>query len=125
MMFYTAPLTDPGSGNTLLSGVAWVRNVITGTPATVVATLAVAGIGLLMLQGRLPFRRGATVILGAFIIFGAATTAKGLLELAQAGGSEYEAAQGPVGSELPPPAIKPPAQPQAYDPYGGASVPIS
>lgn len=124
MTFYTAPLTDPGSGNALLSGVTWVRDAITGTTASVVATLAVAGIGLLMLQGRLPLRRGATVILGAFVIFGAATTAEGLLALAQAGGSEYDA-QGPVSSELPPPAIKPPAQSQAYDPYGGASVPIS
>lgn len=125
MTFYIAPLTDPGTGNTLLSGVTWIRDIMTGTTATVVTTLAVAGIGLLMLQGRLPLRRGATVILGALVIFGAATTVEGLLVLAQAGGSEYDVPQEPAGSEFPPPAIKPPAQPQAYDPYAGASVLIS
>ena len=49
-----------------------------GTVATVVAVIAVAVVGLMMLTGRMNWRYGATVILGCFILFGAASIVAGI-----------------------------------------------
>ena len=46
--------------------------------ATTAAVIAVAVVGLMMLTGRIDWRRGLTVILGAFILFGAATIVAGI-----------------------------------------------
>lgn len=51
---------------------------------TVVAIIAVASVGFLMLTGRMSWRYGATVILGCFILFGAASIVGGIQ--ASAGG---------------------------------------
>jgi type IV secretion system protein VirB2 len=44
----------------------------------VVAVIAVASVGFLMLTGRINWRYGATVILGCFILFGAASIVGGI-----------------------------------------------
>src|SRR3546814_10252145 len=49
-----------------------------GTVATVVAVIAVATVGFMMLTGRINWRYGATVILGCFILFGAASIVAGI-----------------------------------------------
>lgn len=115
---YPADL-QPDSGAALVGAVDWLRDVLLGSIATSVAILAVAGVGLLMLSGRVPIRRGATVIVGCFVLFSAATIADGLLS----------AAQGQEDFVPPPPAAPQPAytpvvpKPEPYDPYAGASVP--
>jgi type IV secretion system protein VirB2 len=43
-----------------------------------VAVIAVAVVGFLMLTGRINWRYGATVIVGCFILFGAATIVGGI-----------------------------------------------
>lgn len=109
---------DPGSGTALHSAVEWVCGVLLGTTATVVATLAIAGVGYLLLMGRLPIQRGASVILGCFILFSARQVASGLLA-ASAGGAEPafpSTAQAP-GYATPAVSL------EGYDPYSGAAVP--
>ena len=113
-------LTDPPPDSAIANGVAWMLGAALGTVATIVAVVAVATIGLLMLSGRLELRRGITLVLGCFILFGAGGIAAGLTGFA---GTDA----------LPPPVAKPvespivsrpaPAPPAAYDPYAGAWVP--
>jgi type IV secretion system protein VirB2 len=43
-----------------------------------VAVIAVAMVGFMMLTGRMNWRFGATVILGCFILFGAASIVAGI-----------------------------------------------
>lgn len=56
-----------------------------GTVATVVAVIAVASVGFMMLTGRISWRHGATVILGCFILFGAASIVAGIQSAASTG----------------------------------------
>jgi type IV secretion system protein VirB2 len=56
-----------------------------GTVATVVVVIAVASIGFMMLTGRINWRHGATVILGCFILFGAASIVAGIQSAASTG----------------------------------------
>ena len=55
-----------------------IQGTLLGTVATVVAVIAVAVVGLMMLTGRMNWRYGATVILGCFILFGAASIVAGI-----------------------------------------------
>jgi type IV secretion system protein VirB2 len=48
----------------------------------VAAVIAIAGVGFMMLTGRLNWRYGATVILGCFIIFGASALVAGIRQTA-------------------------------------------
>lgn len=49
----------------------WMQNILLGPVATSLAVMAVAGVGFMMLTGRMNWRYGGTVIIGVFIIFGA------------------------------------------------------
>ena len=49
-----------------------------GTIATVVAVIAVAAVGFMMLTGRINWRYGATVIVGCFVLFGASSIVAGI-----------------------------------------------
>lgn len=128
MMTDRFSLADPEQSGALMAAADWVCTLVTGTPATILATLAVAAIGVLMLQGRLPLRRGVTVVLGCFVIFGASSIADGLMQITEGESSVH---QGEVirppdfvrGEPATPP--RAPPQPQLYDPYAGASVPGS
>ena len=44
----------------------------------VAAIIAIAGVGFMMLTGRMNWRHGAIVIVGCFIIFGAASIVAGI-----------------------------------------------
>ena len=70
--------TDPQGSSALLAGVQWLQGTLMGNVATAVAVMAVAAVGFMMLTGRLNWRYGATVILGCFILFGAATIVGGI-----------------------------------------------
>lgn len=69
---------DPAGSNPILNAVMWLQGTLLGNVATALAVLAVGATGLLMLTGRIDWRRGATVILGCFIVFGAAAIVAGI-----------------------------------------------
>lgn len=116
-------LADPPAASPTADSLAWVQGAALGTVATTVAIIAVATIGLLMLSGRLELRRGITVAIGCFILFGAAGVAGALTGLGSAEARpSLVAVQGPGPLEIQTRSTPPPA---AYDPYAGASVPTS
>ena len=69
---------DPAGSSPILGALTWVQGTLLGNLATTAAVIAVAVVGLLMLTGRIDWRRGLTVILGAFILFGAASIVAGI-----------------------------------------------
>ena len=79
-----ASLADPAGSGVIVGAVRWLEGTLLGTIATVVAVIAVASVGLLMLTGRINWRYGATVIIGCFILFGAASIVGGIQQTAQA-----------------------------------------
>lgn len=83
------------------------------------AIIAVAWVGFSMLEGRLTVRRGTTVVLGCFILFGAPTISRELLGLAGRDAGQTPVPDLPSGAPLQPP----PGLPPQPDPYAGASVP--
>lgn len=118
----TLPLTDPPAASPVADSLAWIQGAALGSVATTVAVIAVATIGLLMLSGRLELRRGITVVIGCFVLFGAAGVAAALTGLTGADAQRRPStAPGPgqLSSQLE--RAAPP--PDAYDPYAGASVP--
>ena len=69
---------DPQGSGVLINAVTWMQDTLLGTVATTVAVIAVAMVGFMMLTGRMDWRRGAVVILGCFILFGAASIVAGI-----------------------------------------------
>ena len=59
------------SDDPITSALAWMQGILLGPIATSLAVMAVAGVGFMMLTGRMNWRYGGTVIIGVFIIFGA------------------------------------------------------
>ena len=60
------------------AALGWLQGTLLGNVATAVAVMAVAAVGFMMLTGRLNWRFGATVIIGVFILFGAASIVAGI-----------------------------------------------
>jgi type IV secretion system protein VirB2 len=79
---YAQAPADPAGSSPILAALNWVQNTLLGNVATSAAVIAVAAVGFLMLTGRIEWRRGLTVIVGAFIIFGAVTIVAGIRSLA-------------------------------------------
>lgn len=79
-------LGDPAGSGPIVAAVRWLQGTLLGTIATVAAVIAVAVVGLMMLSGRINWRFGATVILGCFILFGAASIVAGIKSTAGLGG---------------------------------------
>ncbi|HEX8514535.1 MAG TPA: TrbC/VirB2 family protein [Allosphingosinicella sp.] len=123
-------LGDPGGSGAVVAAVQWLQNTLLGTVATTVAVICVATVGLMMLSGRVDLRRGASVVVGCFILFGASSIAAGIRSVAS---GDYV----PAAPVYAPPAERvyqvepwtPPPPPQTYvppasaDPYAGAAVP--
>jgi type IV secretion system protein VirB2 len=116
-----ASLADPVEPSVLVAAVQWLEQTMLGTLATMVAIIAVAALGFMMLTGRVDYRRGATVILGCFILFGASSIVAGI-QAALAGADQREYASVASSEPAPSPITIPPDLPR-YDPYAGASVP--
>ena len=104
----------------MLAALTWIEGTLTGSVGTSLAVLAVGWFGLALLSGQASLRRGAMVVIGCFILFGAPSLARGLMGLA--GNARDASAAAPQASLTtpPPPA---PAMPPDFDPYAGAAVP--
>lgn len=76
--------SDPAGSSPLIAALNWVQGTLLGTVATSAAVIAIAVVGFLMLSGRMEWRRGVIVIVGAFIIFGAVSIVAGIRSLAGA-----------------------------------------
>jgi type IV secretion system protein VirB2 len=73
---------DPAGSGPILGAIGWLQGTLLGNVATAVAVIAVAGVGFGMLTGRINWRYGATVVLGLFILFGAASIVGGIRSVA-------------------------------------------
>lgn len=71
-------VNDPAGSSPLVAALDWVQGTLLGNLATTAAVIAVAAVGFLMLTGRMEWRRGLTVIVGCFVIFGAASIVAGI-----------------------------------------------
>lgn len=69
---------NPQGSGVIVNAVQWLQGTLLGTVATVVAVIAIASVGFLMLTGRINWRHGAVVVLGCFILFGAASIVAGI-----------------------------------------------
>jgi type IV secretory pathway VirB2 component (pilin) len=127
---YSQTLLDPPGSHPLVAAIGWLQGTMLGTVATTLAVIAVAAVGMMMLTGRINLRRGASVVFGCFILFGASSIAGGIQSAVAA--ADFGSAplpplyQPPV--EAPPPVptappATPPAKPPPNDPYAGAALP--
>jgi type IV secretory pathway VirB2 component (pilin) len=69
---------DPQGSGVIVNAFGWLQGTLLGTVATVAAVIAVAAVGFMMLTGRLNWRHGGVVILGCFVLFGAASIVGGI-----------------------------------------------
>ena len=77
---YAAP--DPAGSGPIAGAVDWLQGTLLGNVATAVAVIAVAAVGFMMLTGRVNWKYGATVVMGLFILFGAASIVGGIRSVA-------------------------------------------
>jgi type IV secretion system protein VirB2 len=73
---------DPAGSSPIIAALDWVQGTLLGNLATTAAVIAVAAVGFLMLTGRIDWRRGLTVVIGCFILFGAVSIVAGIRSLA-------------------------------------------
>lgn len=76
-----------GGSPSILAALAWLQGTLLGSIAIGLCIIAVAWVGFLMLQGRLPVREGARVIVGCFVLLGAPVIASGFLGFWQSSAS--------------------------------------
>jgi type IV secretion system protein VirB2 len=120
---------DSGGPDSLVKATQWLEGTLLGTVATVVAVICVAVVGLMMLAGRIDFRRAVTVVLGCFVLFGARSIVSGISAMSGTDAAYPEtalAASPPVEPFSTGPAARgapaaPPPRPA--DPFAGAAVP--
>ena|SRR5437868_11708170 len=74
--------SDPAGSSPLVAALNWVQGTLLGNLATTAAVIAVAAVGFMMLTGRIDWRRGLTVVIGCFILFGAVSIVAGIRSLA-------------------------------------------
>src|SRR5215813_3540620 len=77
---------DPQGSGPILAAVEWIQGTLLGNVATAVAVIAVAIVGFMMLTGRMNWRHGVTVIIGCFVLFGAAAIVAGIQATARLAG---------------------------------------
>jgi type IV secretion system protein VirB2 len=115
-------LTEPSSTPAMTDAASWLQGTMLGSVATIIAVLAVAAVGAGLFTGRLNARRGLTVVMGCFVLFGSAVIANALMGLIDNSPSESTL----IAAEpmLPPSPLPAPtrSEPSPYDPYAGASV---
>jgi type IV secretion system protein VirB2 len=113
---------EPAAPNVFAAAVQWLDGMLLGTLAAVIAVVAVASVGFLLLSGRVDVRRASQVIFGCFILFGASSIAAGIMRIGANGSPvSIQAVPTPPQTYLPPAAQVPTATP--IDPYAGAALP--
>jgi type IV secretory pathway VirB2 component (pilin) len=102
----------------LLAALQWLQGTALGTIATMIAIIAIAAIGILLLTGRIEWRRGVTTIIGCFVLFGAPAIASGILSAIGDGGASDAApiVVTPVQAPPVPAPIVPPPPPPHHEP---------
>ncbi len=116
--------SDPVGSSVLGAAIRWLQGTLLGPMAVIVAIIAVAAIGFMMLTGRIDMRRAVRVVLGCFIIFGASTIATGIVAaLSSSPSGPGQNAMGPPPFDGPPAAVPVNSVPAVTDPYAGAAVP--
>lgn len=102
----------------LQASATWLTATLLGELAIGLCVIAVAVIGLLMMSGRLPIRRGAAVVLGCFVLLGAPVIAGAFMQIGEraAGQGKFVVAE---RQALPP---REDLSQSTYDPYAGASI---
>lgn len=73
---------NPAGSEPINAALQWIQGTLLGNLATTAAVIAVAVVGFLMLTGRIEWRRGLTVVIGCFIIFGATAIVAGIRSVA-------------------------------------------
>lgn len=111
-----SPIDPYGSQSVFTEAVGWINDLLLGSLAVGLCSIAVALVGLMMLGGQLPVRQGMRVILGCFILLGAPVIAAGLTGIWQ---QDAPAVPEPLPIDTQPREELPPAD---YDPYAGASL---
>jgi type IV secretory pathway VirB2 component (pilin) len=110
-----------GSYSVLTVAINWVEQLLMGNLGIAIAVLAIAVVGFAMLQGYLPVRSGARVLIGCFILFGAPLIAQGFVRALR--GEQTVAPR----QTAPMPNIstlqREPTKANPFDPYAGATVP--
>lgn len=61
LLFSLAAARDPQGSGVIVSAFEWLQGTLLGTVATVIAVIAIATVGIMMLTGRIDWRRGAIV----------------------------------------------------------------
>lgn len=112
-------LSEPTGTSELVTAALWAQGLFLGTVATTIAVVAIAAIGFMMMSGRISWRRGATVVLGCFLLFGAPTIVAGL----RGQGATTNQDKLVATSVLPQQISNLNNTSAPYDPYAGASVP--
>lgn len=107
---FEAPQVSP-----VATAADWLAALVTGTMAQMIAILAIAVLGVMMISGRLPVRAGLRVVLGCFVLFGAPVIAGGLMGVVERDGLQSEFVEGEE-------AARPPLPQSTFDPYAGASI---
>ena len=77
---------NPQGSGPIMAAVNWIQGTLLGNVATSVAVVAVAIVGFMMLTGRMNWRHGVTVIIGCFVLFGAAAIVAGIQAAARIAG---------------------------------------
>lgn len=110
---------DPGT-TAFVAAVEWLEATLLGSLATSIAVIAVAAIGFLLLTGRIQTRPAARVVIGCFIIFGAARISAGIMEIAARSSGPQEGFSRPTARY---PVVLVVTRASASDPYAGAALP--
>jgi type IV secretion system protein VirB2 len=73
-----AQTLNPQGSGPIVSALSWLQGTLLGNVATAFAVMAIAGVGFMMLTGRMNWRYGITVIIGCFVLFGAGAIVSGI-----------------------------------------------
>ena len=119
MSAYSASLIESNGTRPFEAAIGWVNAVLIGELAVGLCVMAVAIIGLLMLTGRLPVRKGARVILGCFVLLGAPAIAGELMQVWPVAEPAARPVPMVVEGNLQPREELPPA---TYNPYTSATM---
>ena len=119
------PLADLSTsnhyGSVFGAATAWLVELLAGSSVTILATVAIAILGYSVVIGQGTVRSGGRVVIGCFILLGAASITNGLVDIVESDVQPLPAIESqPV--EFPEPVFKPaPQSVNPFDPYSGTN----